>query len=74
MSESNYRNIGGNGLSAFIVLGLFFLLALVSKAMVVVVLVITFIVFMHESGHYLAARATGMKATEFFFGLRPSFV
>ncbi|MCH1615860.1 MAG: site-2 protease family protein, partial [Acidimicrobiales bacterium] len=71
MSESNYRNIGGNGLSAFIVLGLFFLLALVSKAMVVVVLVITFIVFMHESGHYLAARATGMKATEFFLGFGP---
>lgn len=45
MSEPNYRNIGGNGLSAFVVLGLFFLLALVSKAMVVVVLIITFIVF-----------------------------
>ena len=71
MSEPNYRNIGGNGLSAFVVLGLFFLLALVSKAMVVVVLIITFIVFMHESGHYLAARATGMKATEFFLGFGP---
>ena len=72
MSDSNSPNTGKNGLSIFVVLGLFVLLALVSKAMVVVVLIITFIVFMHESGHYLAARATGMKATEFFLGFGPS--
>ena len=71
MSDSNSPQMGGNRLSVFVVLGLFFLLALVSKAMVVVVLIITFIVFMHESGHYLAARATGMKATEFFLGFGP---
>ena len=71
MSDSNSPKTGGNGLSIFVVLGLFVLLALVSKAMVVVVLIITFIVFMHESGHYLAARATGMKATEFFLGFGP---
>ena len=71
MSDSNAPQMGGNRLSVFVVLGLFFLLALVSKAMVVVVLIITFIVFMHESGHYLAARATGMKATEFFLGFGP---
>ena len=71
MSDSNSPKMGGNRLSVFVVLGLFFLLALVSKAMVVVVLIITFIVFMHESGHYLAARATGMKATEFFLGFGP---
>lgn len=29
------------------------------------------IVFLHEMGHYLAARATGMKATEFFLGFGP---
>jgi membrane-associated protease RseP (regulator of RpoE activity) len=29
------------------------------------------IIFLHESGHYLAARATGMKATEFFLGFGP---
>ena len=72
MSDSNSPNTGKNGLSIFVVLGLFVLLALVSKAMVVVVLIITFIVFMHESGHYLAARATGMKATEFCLGFGPS--
>jgi membrane-associated protease RseP (regulator of RpoE activity) len=28
-------------------------------------------VFLHEMGHYMAARATGMKATEFFLGFGP---
>src|SRR3990170_210302 len=28
-------------------------------------------VMIHESGHYFMARATGMKATEFFFGFGP---
>jgi len=30
-----------------------------------------FILFMHELGHYLTARATGMKVTEFFLGFGP---
>ena len=25
----------------------------------------------HEAGHFLAAKATGMKATQFFFGFGP---
>jgi membrane-associated protease RseP (regulator of RpoE activity) len=29
------------------------------------------IVMVHETGHFLAARAVGMKATEFFFGFGP---
>lgn len=28
-------------------------------------------VMVHEAGHFLAAKATGMKATEFFFGFGP---
>ena len=28
-------------------------------------------ILIHEAGHYLAARATGMKATEFFLGFGP---
>jgi len=28
-------------------------------------------VMIHEAGHFLAAKATGMKATEFFFGFGP---
>ena len=36
-----------------------------------VVLGIVFFVTVHELGHFLAARATGMKATEMFFGFGP---
>ncbi|OFW54054.1 MAG: hypothetical protein A2V75_01670 [Actinobacteria bacterium RBG_16_70_17] len=38
---------------------------------VVVVIGIIAMVMIHETGHFLAARATGMKATEFFFGFGP---
>jgi membrane-associated protease RseP (regulator of RpoE activity) len=34
-------------------------------------LAIIFFVTAHEAGHFLAAKATGMKATEFFFGFGP---
>lgn len=37
----------------------------------VVLAAIVVSIFLHESGHYLAARATGMKATEFFIGFGP---
>lgn len=33
------------------------------------VLLLSILVFIHEGGHYLAARATGMRVTEFFLGL-----
>ncbi len=39
--------------------GIFMLAAVVTSVMI------------HEAGHYFAARATGMKATEFFFGFGP---
>jgi membrane-associated protease RseP (regulator of RpoE activity) len=35
------------------------------------ILAIVFFVMAHEAGHFLAAKATGMKATEFFFGFGP---
>ncbi|HEX2153514.1 MAG TPA: M50 family metallopeptidase [Acidimicrobiia bacterium] len=35
------------------------------------VLALVLFVFVHEAGHFLAAKATGMKATEFFFGFGP---
>ena len=38
---------------------------------IVVVLSLVFMIFMHELGHYLAARWGGMKATEFFLGFGP---
>jgi membrane-associated protease RseP (regulator of RpoE activity) len=37
----------------------------------VVVFLLVFMIFMHEMGHYLAARWGGMKATEFFLGFGP---
>ncbi len=38
---------------------------------IVVVLALVFMIFMHELGHYLAARFGGMKVTEFFLGFGP---
>ena len=38
---------------------------------IVVVLSLVFMIFMHELGHFLAARWGGMKATEFFIGFGP---
>jgi membrane-associated protease RseP (regulator of RpoE activity) len=38
---------------------------------VLVIIGIIVIVMVHETGHYLTARAVGMKATEFFFGFGP---
>lgn len=38
---------------------------------VVVILSILLMIFLHELGHYLAARWSGMKVTEFFLGFGP---
>jgi hypothetical protein len=38
---------------------------------VIVILAILLMIFLHELGHYLAARWSGMKATEFFIGFGP---
>src|SRR5262245_4228938 len=38
---------------------------------VVLVLGFLLMLFVHELGHYLAARRTGMKVTEFFLGFGP---
>ena len=45
--------------------------ALYSWWAVVLVLGFLLMLFVHELGHYLAARRTGMKATEFFLGFGP---
>src|SRR5262245_65980818 len=39
--------------------------------MVALVLAIVVIVFLHELGHYMTAKAAGMKVTEFFIGFGP---
>jgi membrane-associated protease RseP (regulator of RpoE activity) len=51
--------------------GSLILLGWVSKAMLAVAMVIAFVVFAHELGHFVTARITGMKATEFFLGFGP---
>jgi len=38
---------------------------------IIVILAIVAIIFLHELGHYLAARWSGMKVTEFFIGFGP---
>ncbi len=40
-------------------------------AMLIVVLAVIAMIFLHELGHYLTARAAGMKVTEFFLGFGP---
>ena len=38
---------------------------------IVMILAIATFIMVHEAGHFFAARATGMKATEFFLGFGP---
>ena len=40
-------------------------------SILLVVLAIVVMIFMHELGHYLTAKAAGMKVTEFFIGFGP---
>ena len=40
-------------------------------SMVIVILSVVVMIFLHELGHYLAARWAGMKVTEFFIGFGP---
>lgn len=42
-----------------------------SPLILAAVVVIALVLFMHELGHFLTARLTGMKATEFFLGFGP---
>ena len=39
---------------------------------VVIILVLMAVLFLHELGHYLTARMTGMKVSEFFIGFGPA--
>ena len=39
--------------------------------MLIVVLAVIGMIFLHEMGHYVTARAAGMKVTEFFLGFGP---
>ena len=69
--ESDDGRIQNRTLGVLLVVGSLLLLGYVSKAMLLVTLVIALVIFMHELGHYLTARITGMKATEFYLGFGP---
>ncbi|MBW3581305.1 MAG: site-2 protease family protein [Actinobacteria bacterium] len=43
----------------------------VSLPTLAIILALVFMIFMHELGHYVTARAAGMKVTEFFIGFGP---
>ncbi|MGI9052417.1 MAG: M50 family metallopeptidase, partial [Ilumatobacteraceae bacterium] len=53
------------------ILGLLAWLAFASIWMFVFVVGLIVSVFLHETGHYVTARLTGMKATQFFLGFGP---
>jgi membrane-associated protease RseP (regulator of RpoE activity) len=60
------------GLRLAILVGSVLLLGLwAGVSAVMVVLAIVAIIFLHELGHYVTARAAGMKVTEFFIGFGP---
>ena len=66
-SQESHSRVG-----VIIVLALFVLLAMSTGfAGVIVVLSLVAMLFLHELGHYLAARRAGMKVTEFFIGFGP---
>ena len=57
--ESDDGRIQNRTLGVLLVVGSLLLLGYVSKAMLLVTLVIALVIFMHELGHYLTARITG---------------
>lgn len=58
-------------LAGVAMLGLLVWLAVVNLWMFVFVVGVIVSVFLHETGHYVTARLTGMKATQFFLGFGP---
>ena len=53
------------------IIGLFVWLGLTSRWMLLFAVGILVSVFLHELGHFVTARMTGMKATQFFIGFGP---
>lgn len=67
-AESSSNSVVGLAclIAAILALGI-----LVSWSWAFIVLAIVFMIFMHELGHYLTAKLTGMKVVEFFIGFGP---
>jgi membrane-associated protease RseP (regulator of RpoE activity) len=58
-------------ITGLVVLALFIALGVANIWMFVFVVGILVSVFLHETGHFVTARLTGMKATQFFLGFGP---
>jgi len=58
-------------LAAVVVGGIVLAVLLHALAVLVVVLALVAMVMIHELGHFLAAKASGMKVTEYFLGFGP---
>ncbi len=58
-------------LGGLLIIGLLIWLAVVNLWMFVFAVGILISVFLHEAGHFVTARMTGMKATQFFLGFGP---
>ena len=58
-------------LGGLLIIGLLVWLAVVNLWMFVFAVGILISVFLHEAGHFVTARMTGMKATQFFLGFGP---
>lgn len=54
-----------------VLVGVLLWAALASLWLLVIILALTFSIFLHEMGHYLVAKRNGMKVTEFFLGFGP---
>lgn len=54
-----------------VILATIVLARFVSLPTLVVIAALIFMIFMHELGHYVTAKAAGMKVTEFFIGFGP---
>jgi membrane-associated protease RseP (regulator of RpoE activity) len=62
---------GGGWRLGLVVAGVLALGLLTRPSLLVVILALVVIIFFHELGHYLTAKWSGMKVTEFFIGFGP---
>ena len=62
---------GAGAIAGLAIIGLFVWLGLTSRWMLLFAVGVLVSVFLHELGHFMTARLTGMKATQFFIGFGP---
>ncbi len=71
VEDADEAATGSNLVGLAVLVGLLAFLGTVSVPALVFVLALVGVVFLHELGHFVTARVTGMKATEFFLGFGP---